>query len=388
MKPSNTPSSDRLTTLLYVTATVGAALLAVGAFVAPDRIWSNLLVASYYLVTLSLGALLFIALAYVSGAGWSVAFRRVPEAMASLLPVTGLAVVAVVAVRLKDYAWHPRGPHSGDNFWFKDWWLEPRWILTRAIVCVLLWIVFAKLIVGISRYAGPHSGTRSLTSNVRLSAVFLVVVGLSFSCVSIDWLMALEPMWFSTMWAVYQFSGMVMATLAAIVVLCLMLRQQGALKGIFTDDHLHDLGKLLLGFSCFWMYIWFSQYMLIWYSNIPEETSWFITRTHGPWLPVFVANIIVNWAVPFLVLLPRPAKRNPGVMMKVAVLILVARWIDLYLVVFPKTVGSTPVFGLWEIAAITCGIGLFGLLFFRQFDSASSVPSSDPYLNESLHHHC
>jgi hypothetical protein len=200
--------------------------------------------------------------------------------------------------------------------------------------------------------------------------------------------MLLEPMWFSTAWGVYNFAGMVQAALAAIVVLCIVLRDRGPLRGSFTDDNLHDLGKLLLGFSCFWMYIWFSQYMLIWYTNMPEETSYFILRTRGPWGPIMVFNLVLNWVIPFFALLPRSCKRSSSVMMKIAGVVLIGRWVDLYIMVFPDTLGATPVFGLWEVAGMGLLIGAFGWLFFRSFRQAAPTPSGDLLLNESLHYHC
>lgn len=186
---------------------------------------------------------------------------------------------------------------------------------------------------------------------------------------------------------VYQFSGLILSTLAVMIIACVLLRRYGPLAGVFRDDHLHDLSKLLLGFSCFWMYIWFSQYMLIWYSNIPEETSYFVTRTHGSWGPIVVASIALNWVIPFFVLLPRPCKRNEGIMLKIAVVVLLGRWVDLYVMLFPPTTGDSPVFGIPEIATII-GVGcLIPLLFMRSFAAAAPVPRNDPWLAESLHYH-
>ena len=135
------------------------------------------------------------------------------------------------------------------------------------------------------------------------------------------------------------------------------------------------------------MYIWFSQYMLIWYSNIPEETTYFVTRTQGPWGPIVVVSLVVNWLIPFFVLLPRPAKRSRTVMMRIAVVLLIGRLMDLYVMIFPATYGEKPVIGIWELAAIVCvtTIGIWAM--DRAFGSANPVPQRDPFLPESLHYH-
>ncbi len=171
------------------------------------------------------------------------------------------------------------------------------------------------------------------------------------------------------------------------IVACILLRRFGPLASVFHEEHLHDLSKLLLGFSCFWMYIWFSQYMLIWYSNLPEETSYFIRRTHGAWGPVVLASIVLNWVIPFFVLLPRPCKRSETVMLRIAAVVLLGRCMDLYIMIFPPMVGDTPVFGIPEIAAIVGLSCLVALLFLRTFAAAAAVPRNDPWLAESLRYH-
>jgi len=392
---SNTSLPNQQRQLLSC-ALVGAVVLACGFGFAPERSWSNLLVAAFYLLTIALGGAVFVALTYVSGGGWHVAFRRVPEAMAKMLPIAGTAMLVILAVRMHDYGWHHHGQGDAGTFWFKELWLTPSFWATRAVVYVVLWSLMAGRLVARSKEQ-DESGDKALTaSNTRLSALFLIVYAVTFSLAGVDWIMALEPMWFSTMWGVYNFAGMIQAALAVMILLGLLLRtHNGPLHGVFNDEHLHDLGKLLLGFSCFWMYIWFSQYMLIWYSNIPEETSYFISRTKGPWGPVVVASIVLNWIIPLFVLLPKPAKRNAGVMMKIAVVVLIGRWVDLYQMVFPASAfdmsevpfGSTPVFGIWEVGGIVCLIGVAGSLLLRSFDAANSVPRSDPFLRESLSYH-
>ena len=274
--------------------------------------------------------------------------------------------------------------------------------MLRAVGYVVLWVLFSKALLAVSRKQDSAGGVKLTIRNIRLSAVFLTVYAVTFTLASWDWLLSLEPMWFSTMWGVYNFAGMAQAALAVVIILGLLLRKTGGpLAGKFTNDHLHDMGKLLLGFSCFWMYIWFSQYMLIWYSNIPEETSYFIHRMKGPWAPVFILSIILNWIVPFFVLLPRQSKRSESVMVKVACVVLIGRWVDLSLMVLPSTIGGTLggeamgagawkfiASGLLSIAAICVTIGLFNLLFRPAFKKSNSHPLRDPLLPESLHHHC
>ena len=373
--------------LLAHVALVGALVLACGAAFAPLRTWSNLLVGTYFLLTIALGGALFVALTHVCGAGWHVAFRRVPEALAKILPIAGVAMFIVLGARMNAYGWHSGSADAG-SFWFKQLWLTPAFWLARAAVYLVVWVFLSNRLIAHSRRQDESGDPTLIPVGTRLSALFLAVYAATFSLASIDWLMALEPLWFSTIWGVYNFAGMIQATLAAIIILGLFLRSPGGpLHGIFNDEHLHDLGKLLLGFSCFWMYIWFSQYMLIWYSNIPEETFYFIDRARGPWGPVVLLCIILNWVVPFFVLLPRPAKRSAGVMMKVAVVVLIGRWVDLYLMVFPSTVGSSPVFGVWEVAGIGCLLATGALLALRAFDAPSQAPNRNPYLSESLHYH-
>ena len=233
----NRPNAAPRSTARWQMLTFGCAIgLAIGSQIAPDRVWSNLLVALFYLVSLGLGGAVFVAMGYTTGAGWSVAFRRVPEAISGVLPIAGIGVFAVLAAQLSRYAWHPHGDHAMPTFWFKELWLEPRFFAARAIVCVLLWILFATILTRLSQRQDTQIGVASTGLSTRVSAVFLFVFAITFSIASVDWLMALEPMWFSTMWGVYQFSGMIlMATLAVIVIAVrLTAPTRGPSHGIFS----------------------------------------------------------------------------------------------------------------------------------------------------------
>lgn len=374
--------------LFEVMAAAGGVSLLAGAFLAPQRTWANLLLASYYLLTLGLAGTVFIALQYVTGAGWSVAFRRVPEAMSSLLPFAVLPFLVVLLVSSHLYPWfHSLRGEAEPTLWFKHTWLTPAFFIVRSLIYLALWIWFGYAIVRTSRRQDADGDVSHTHKNTRLSAGFLVVFALTFWLASYDWIMSLDHHWYSTIFGVYHFAGLILGGLAMITILAIWLERLGPLRGILTKEHLHDLGKLLFAFSTFWMYIWFCQYMLIWYANIPEETSFFINRVRGFWGPVFLLNLLLNWGVPFVVLLSLPAKRNPGILLEVCWTILAGRWVDLYLMIFPPLVGDTPVFGVWEVGFLLGTGGVFFLALFRAFRSASLVPLNDPLLAESLHYH-
>lgn len=345
--PSSTASRAPLALLAF-----SAATLAVGLFVAPDRVADSLLTAAFGLVTLFLGGLVFLAFHYISGARWSHAATRVYAILTKNLWLGGLAMLAVIALRRDAYAWLPPEGEEAGTFWFKAAWLSSTALVVRAAIYVGLWSLLAAAMVRNVRAENADAQRR----NRVLAPIVLLVFAPTFSLAACDWFMALEPMWFSTVWGAYHFAGLATSTLAVVVLLALHLRRVGFWRGAFTDDHLHDLGKLLLGFSCFWMYLWFCQYMLIWYSNIPEETAYFVHRTQGAWGPLLLANVAFNWVVPFLVLLPRPAKRSATVMARVAAIVLVGRWLDLYLMVYPSREGAAPRWGVWEAAGILLAV--------------------------------
>jgi hypothetical protein len=217
------------------------------------------------------------------------------------------------------------------------------------------------------------------------AAVFVVVFAVTFALGSVDWLMSLDPHWSSTVFAIYVFAGLLVSGLAALTLFAIVLRALGPLGGVVKRAHLHDLGKLLLAFSTFWAYIWLSQYLLIWYGNLPEEVTYYMRRTDAPWMRLFLLNLFVNWVVPFLVLLPRAAKRSARVLAAVCVVLLAGHWLDLYLVIMPET-WSGPMAGPLE-AMIPLGYaGLFFSIVARALTQAPLVPRHDPYLEESLRH--
>jgi hypothetical protein len=370
--------------LLKALTAAGALTMLAGAAVAPDRIWPALLLASYLVLGLGLAGIFFVALQYASGAGWSVAFRRVPEAMAATLPYGAAGMALVLVLRSSLYPW------TGDielHGAFKHFWLNLGFFLGRAAVYLTIWLLFTALIVGTSRLQDRDGNVSHTRRNVKLSIGFLVLFAVTFWLASYDWIMSLEPEWYSTIFGVYHFAGLFSSGLAMLILLVLWLRRTGPLRDFVNQEHLHDLGKLLFGFSTFWMYIWFSQYMLIWYANMTEETGYYIRRMEQFWQPLFVLNVVLNWVAPFVVLLSRAAKRNPGILAKVAVVVLAGRVLDLYLMIAPPLSGGAPRVGIWEAGLLAGAVAVFLLVFLKAIRQAPVVPLRDPYLAESLHYH-
>jgi hypothetical protein len=360
--------TGRLLSLFAGLVVLGGCALVGGLVFDPQRTWAHLLLLSYYLIGIGLAGLLFVAFHYVTGARWSVPILRVPEAMTAVLPVAAVGIIAVLLCRPSLYSWSESAAgHQGESPLHRLWLNRP-FFLGRALVYVVVWSAFAMAFLRRPRH-------RDAASSVPLSAAFLVVFGVTCWLASYDWIMSLEPAWASTIFGVYNFAGLFLSGLAALILLVIWLRRRGVFHDGVTQDHLHDLGTLLFSFSSFWMYTWFCQYMLIWYVNNPEETAYYQQRWQGTFPVYLFLNLALNWAIPFLVLLFRSAKRNPHVLAGVALLVLAGRWVDLYLMVLPsqKDVVATP--GLLEAGLAVGMVGLFALAFFRSLGKATPVPS-------------
>jgi hypothetical protein len=371
---------------MRVLAGAGLLTLIVGLIFAPGRVWLSLLILSFYLVGLALAGAVFVALLSVTGAAWGTALRRIPEAMASTLPLGAAGILAILFFYPELYAWTSGESAHGHMPVFRHFWLSLGFFRFRAVLFVVVWAAFIALLLRSSRLQDRDGEARHGHLSYRLSVAFLIAFGFTFWLASYDWIMSVEPEWYSTVFGMYNFAGMFLAGLAALMLLLLQVRAHKPFDQVFTASHLHDLGKLIFAFSTFWMYLWFCQYMLIWYANVPEESVYYVRRVHGYWAPLFLLNIVLNWVVPFLALLPRLNKQRPGVLTKVCAVLLVGRWLDLYLMVAPPY-APQPAVGVWELGLAAGAFGLFGLAFFSAFSSSAPVPLRDPDLHESLHYH-
>jgi hypothetical protein len=325
----------------------------------------------------------FIAIQHVSGGGWATLFRRVPEAMTAYLPA-GAAAMAVLFLGVPTlYPW--AGPHADELIRGKEAFLTESGFRIRAALWLAAWILLSRRLVANSRAQDESGDVATTRSSVRLSAVFLVVFAATFSLAAIEWLMSLEPRWYSTIYPWYVFSGVFVQGLAVLTLLVLYSRRGGLFPEL-NQHHLHDLGKLLFAFSSFWAYLWFSQYLLIWYSNIPEETVHYAARLRGTWKILFWANPLVNFVAPFIMLLSAKAKSRERTLGAACAVIVLGHVLDAYLLVMPPLLPEGPRFGWIEASVLLGGASGFVLLFERSFAEARPVPLRDPYLVESLHH--
>jgi hypothetical protein len=266
-------------------------------------------------------------------------------------------------------------------------YLQPSWVFTRMVVVLITWMVFARLFrrASLHQDAHPELGLVLHEKMTRYAVAFIPVFALTLTLAAYDWLISMDPRWFSTMYAVYIFAGTFVQGIAPVTLAVVLLREHGFMKDSVSDYQLHDLGKMLFAFSTFWAYIWVCQYLLIWYGNIPEEVSHYITRTSGPWLYLFALNLLVNWVIPFLALISVRAKCTGKVLKTVAILLVFGHWLDLYLLVMPS-VWQSPRIGFTEIAIAGGCIALLFLVFVRTLNQASLVPLNDPILAfERLH---
>lgn len=359
--------------ILIAAGTVTAAL---GLRWDPERTWPNLLLNGLNVLTLALSAMFFLATQRASGARWSAGLRRIPEAFMLVLPAASILMLAVFLGRDTLFGWARPEAIGG-----RGQYLQPPLVFTRTALALAMWTSFAWFLrkISLEQDRNPHLALVLDRRLSRYSILFLPMFALTFTWSTFDWLASLEPEWFSTLFAIYVFSGTFVQGLAAITLVTVLLRERGLLGDIVSEDQLHDLGKMLFGFLTFWAYLWICDYLLIWYGNIPEEVTHYLVRTSGKWLYFFTLNFVVNWVVPFVVLLPARPKRSPSTLMVISILLLCGHWLDLYVLIMPSQ-WTSPRLGLPEVLITSGYVSLLCLVVERNLAGASLVPPNDPIL--------
>ncbi len=368
--------------ILYAFVVIGL-IGVIGGLLFSDRFWASFLQNSFYFVTVALGGAVFVAINHIANSGWANVLRRVPEAMMSYIPIGAVSIMLLFFGRNAIYEWTEKTySHNGHELVFKNTYLSPEFFFTRMFVYLFIWIVLIYLLKRES-YKQDIDGDMDHTRKSRIySGIFLVTFGITFTFAVFDWIMSIEPMFFSTIYAFYHIAGVLLSGTATITILTILLKRRGYLKEV-GDKQLHGLGKLVFGFATFWAYIWVSQYLLIYYANVPEETIHYFKRTTPEWSNVFYASLFLNWVIPFVMLIRRKAKSNQSWMLAACAIVLVGHWVDLYVLIFP-TFFESPMIGLVDIALPIGFIGLFLLVFSRNLPVDRMIPRKDPYLAESM----
>jgi len=331
----------------------------------------------------SLGALFFVPIQYVTRASWSIVVRRMAEVMAATLPVMALLALPVIFLAGRIYGWALPGAQDDPLLAHKAGYLSATWFTVRWAIYFVVWTWLAFTFWRGS-VAQDASGDLKITHRLEnLSGFALVVYALTVAMAAFDLLMSVDFAWFSTIFGVYYFAGGLVTFFAVLTLVTMGLQNTGRMTRIINAEHLHDYGKLMFAFTFFWAYIAFSQYMLYWYANIPEETAWYLLRSKQGWGKLGLAIIFVTWLLPFAGLISRYAKRNRKMLAFWAFWLVAAHWLNLYWVVMPEF-SDHFVFGAMDVTGFLGVGGVWLAVVTRLAMGASLVPVKDPRLDDSL----
>lgn len=373
-------------TLLVVGIVLGVAAF----FVDHTRAVYNYLIVFTFMISIGVGALFLIALEYIVGADWSVPIRRVVEFFAAIIPLLALLVIPLLLNVGELFHWsHPEAIAEDKILNAKAPYLNVSFFIIRVFVLIGLWSLFYFFFIRNSKKQDSSKDQKLTTINIRLSAIFIPIFAFTITISAIDWLMSIEPHWFSTIIGVYFFAGTVIAALAAVTLATVLLKENGYLHPAMTNDHLYSLGALLFAFVNFWGYIAFSQYMLIWYADLPEETFWFMQKWEGSWAIFSVGLIIIKFLVPYIVLVSQPSKMDPKKLKFISVWLLFAHLYDLFWFVMPEMeeLSGGYSFSWIDLVFPIAAVGLIILVFNMKAKKENLIPIGDPKLQRGLDFH-
>ncbi len=382
---------------------VGALSLVIGYFLygsenGGTRFWSALLQNSVYFLLVVNAAMFFFAASTLAWGGWQISFRRVTEAIAAcVIPIGLICFVILMALvfgnKSNIYEWLNKDLVKHDEVLKgKSGFLSPTFFTIWTVLTIGLWTIFGFKLRTISREIDDtplnvEEGKKYIFKNTVWAAVYIFWFALTVASVTPWlWLMSINAHWFSTMYSWYTFASSFVAGVALITVFVIYLKNLGYLE--FTnDEHLHDLGKFQFAFSIFWTYLWFSQFMLIWYANIQEETIYFKTRFEGPYSGLFYFNLVINFLAPLLIYMSRSSKRNYTIVTFMSVALLFGHWIDFYQMVFGSTMKDNVPLNLFDFGIAAGFVGLIMWNTARVLSKYPLIPKNHPFLKESIIHH-
>ena len=352
-----------------------------------NRPYSALYVAAFFFFMIALGVLAFYAVQYASQAGWSPVLFRVMEGITSYVLPGGLIVLLIVFFADKHlFVWlDPDVVAHDELIQGKEGWLNKFGFFLRGIIFLAGWSLYRYFSRKFSVAQDSADDNRYFKKNFRISAAFLVFFIYTESMMSWDWIMSVDPHWFSTLFGWYLLAGMLVCGVTTIAMIAIYLKSKGLLEHV-NDSHIHDLAKFMFGFSIFWTYLWFSQFMLIWYSNIPEEVTYFITRIEDYNLPFF-GMVAMNFIFPLLLLMNSDFKRVNWFVIMAGIVILCGHYVDIFNMIMPATVGDRWFIGIPEIGSIMLFAGIFLLIVFTSLGKYPLLAKRNPFIKESKNFH-
>jgi hypothetical protein len=364
---------------------ISAAATIAGYFLDQKQFFHSYLAGFMWGTRILLGCLFFLLAMFLAGAAWNVTVRRISETLASSIPY-GLILFIPVGLGLHTlYPW--TDPEVASHLKDKTAWLNDNFFLLRAVIYFSIWTFFSWGLYKNSTQQDKTKNIQHMHSNSKYSAPGILLVFLATSFAAFDWLMSLDPHWFSTIYGIYIYAGGGLASMCTLVLISLGFRRAGVLKNSITEEHYHDLGKFMFAITVFWTYVSFSQYMLYWYANIPEETIWFKHRFTGTWLHVSKFLVFGHFLFPLFFLITRKTKRNLSTLGFMAVWLLVMDYLDIHWNVMPNLhhEGFAP---HWlDFTAPIMIASFYGFFFWTRLKQHALVPIGDVRLYQALAHH-
>ncbi|MFW5725738.1 MAG: quinol:cytochrome C oxidoreductase, partial [Bacteroidota bacterium] len=365
---------------------IGIAAVIAGFITDSERTWANILLNNYYFITIAMGALLFYSIQYITNSGWSAVIQRLPQALGGFLPVGGLLMLLMYFGLPYVYEWAEPGITETDKLIaHKEPFLNVPFFMIRLVLYFVVFLSVGYLLRKYSVLQDKENNIRYYQKSRYYAQVYIFVGAIFFSFASKDWVMTIDSHWFSTL---FGFRNMVVSMYygsAAVILLLLFMRSQGYFSQV-NDAHLHDLGRYLFRFSIVWGYLWFMQFLIIWYANISEFTAYYEPRFTGEWQPIFYAELILNFIIPFLVMMSDDFGKKPKVLLTISIILMIGLWLNIYLQIMPGSYGPMK-FGFVEAGMWLGYLGLFLAIVFTALGRALLIPQNHPYLQESLHHH-
>ncbi|MBE5321278.1 quinol:cytochrome C oxidoreductase [Pedobacter sp. MR2016-19] len=401
--------TGKVKTLSIVGIALGIAAVAFGFLSGiQERTFANLLLMGYYFACVCMSGMFFLAVQFVAQAGWSASILRVPQAMAKTLPIAAVILIAIVSAGLfMEHTIVEHGHSVSVPYLYKHWatqglaekgsehydaiiagksvFLNKPFFLGRQLLFLGVYSIFAMMFVKFSYNEDLTGGLNSYRKSFKNACIFLVIYGFTTPIFAFDTIMSLEAHWFSTMFGWYNFAAMWVSSLATIAIIIILLRRAGYMQWV-NNSHLHNLGQFIFGFSIFWTYVWFAQFLLIYYANMPEETVYFYKRFeyYKFW---FFLNLAMNFLAPVLLLMDRDNKRTDAKLLFVSIVVLLGHWVDYYQMIMPGAVeeGHNG-FGVVEIGTAIGFVGLFTFTVLTSLSKKPLIAKNHPLLQESLHH--